>query len=38
MVYGGISLPGRIARDLDHMLQRDGFASVAAAVGADNPV
>jgi dihydroorotate dehydrogenase len=38
MVYGSISLPGRIARDLDHMLQRDGFASVAAAVGADNPV
>jgi dihydroorotate dehydrogenase len=38
MVYGGISLPGCIARDLDRLLQRDGFASVAAAVGANSPV
>jgi len=35
MVYGGISLPGRIARGLDRLLERDGFANVAEAVGAD---
>jgi dihydroorotate dehydrogenase len=35
MVYGGASLPGRIARDLDVLLARDGVASVADAVGAD---
>jgi dihydroorotate dehydrogenase len=35
MVYEGASLPGRIARDLDALLARDGFASVADAVGAD---
>jgi len=33
MVYQGISLIGRIARGLDALLQRDGFATVAAAVG-----
>jgi len=38
MVYGGISLPGRIARGLDALLARDGFANVAEAVGADNPL
>ncbi|MEM1385438.1 MAG: quinone-dependent dihydroorotate dehydrogenase [Pseudomonadota bacterium] len=33
MVYRGISLPGQIARDLDQLLLRDGFNSVAEAVG-----
>jgi dihydroorotate dehydrogenase len=35
MVYDGISLPGRIARGLDALLARDGFASVAEAVGTE---
>ena len=34
LVYGGPALPGRILRDLDACLARDGFASVADAVGA----
>ena len=38
MVYAGIGLPGRIARGLDRLLARDGFANVAAAVGVDNPL
>ncbi|MFO0514649.1 MAG: dihydroorotate dehydrogenase (quinone), partial [Rhodobacterales bacterium] len=33
MVYEGISLPARLARGLDGLLVRDGFASVASAVG-----
>lgn len=33
MVYAGPGLPHRIARDLAALLHRDGFASVAAAVG-----
>lgn len=33
MVYEGISLPARIAHGLDALLQRDGFANVADAVG-----
>lgn len=33
MVYGGISLVARIARELDARLAHDGFASVADAVG-----
>lgn len=33
MVYGGISLAAEIARGLDHLLARDGFANVAEAVG-----
>ncbi len=33
LVYGGITLAAEIARGLDHLLQRDGFASVAEAVG-----
>ncbi len=33
MVYGGISLAAEIARGLDTLLVRDGFASVAEAVG-----
>ena len=38
MVYGGIGLPGRIALGLDRLLERDGFGSVAEAVGVDNRV
>jgi dihydroorotate dehydrogenase len=34
MVYDGISLPARIARGLDALLARDGFATVANAIGA----
>jgi dihydroorotate dehydrogenase len=34
LVYGGPGLPGRIVRDLAALLQRDGFATVAEAVGA----
>jgi dihydroorotate dehydrogenase len=37
MVYGGIGLPARIARGLDRLLARDGFRSVAEAVGAGDP-
>ncbi|MGJ8588441.1 MAG: quinone-dependent dihydroorotate dehydrogenase [Yoonia sp.] len=33
LVYGGISLAGEIAQGLDALLQRDGFATVADAVG-----
>jgi dihydroorotate dehydrogenase len=33
LVYGGLSLAGDIARGLDQLLARDGFASVADAVG-----
>ncbi len=33
MVYEGISLPARIAHGLDDLLRRDGFATVAEAVG-----
>ena len=33
MVYGGLSLVPRIARGLDTLLARDGFASVTDAVG-----
>ncbi len=33
MVYEGLSLVERIARGLDRLLERDGFASVAEAVG-----
>ena len=35
MVYHGITLAARIARELDGLLSRDGHASVAAAVGTD---
>ena len=35
MVYDGISLIPRLARGLDALLERDGFASVAEAVGTD---
>lgn len=33
LVYGGLSLVGEIARGLDRLLARDGFANVADAVG-----
>jgi dihydroorotate dehydrogenase len=33
LVYGGLSLAADIARGLDQLLARDGFASVAEAVG-----
>ena len=33
LVYGGLSLVAQIARGLDELLRRDGFASVAEAVG-----
>ncbi|MFA5580341.1 MAG: quinone-dependent dihydroorotate dehydrogenase [Paracoccaceae bacterium] len=36
MVYAGLSLVPRIARDLDKLLERDGIANVADVVGADN--
>lgn len=36
LVYEGPALIGRIKRDLAALLRRDGFASVAAAVGADH--
>ena len=35
MIYHGPSLPSMIARDLARLLRRDGFSSVAQAVGAD---
>jgi dihydroorotate dehydrogenase len=35
LVYEGPSLVARIARELVELLRRDGFASIAAAVGAD---
>lgn len=35
LVYHGISLAGDIARGLDALLDRDGFANVADAVGTD---
>ena len=33
LVFGGMSLVPEIVRGLDTLLQRDGFASVAEAVG-----
>ena len=35
MVYDGLSLAAKIARDLDHMLKHERFSSVAEAVGTD---
>lgn len=35
LVYGGPGLVSQIKRELVHLLRRDGFASVAAAVGSD---
>jgi dihydroorotate dehydrogenase len=36
LVYEGPALVGRIKRDLAALLRRDGFATVAAAIGADH--
>ena len=33
LIYEGLSLVGEIARGLDRLLERDGFGSVAEAVG-----
>jgi dihydroorotate dehydrogenase len=38
MVYEGPGLVGRVRRDLATLLAADGYASVAEAVGADNPL
>ena len=35
MVYEGISLGAQIAKDLDRLLERDGYKTVADAVGVD---
>ncbi len=35
MIYDGLSLIPRLARGLDSLLARDGFAQVADAVGTD---
>jgi dihydroorotate dehydrogenase len=35
LVYGGLSLAAKIARDLDGLLEKDGFKSVQDAVGTD---
>ncbi|MBD3677268.1 MAG: quinone-dependent dihydroorotate dehydrogenase [Rhodobacteraceae bacterium] len=35
MVYEGLSLAARVARGLDRLLERDGFATVAEAVGTE---
>ena len=37
LVYEGPGLVGRIKRDLAALLRRDGYSSIAAAVGADHP-
>ncbi|MEL6584579.1 MAG: quinone-dependent dihydroorotate dehydrogenase [Pseudomonadota bacterium] len=36
LVYGGMSLVGQILAELEALLERDGFASVEEAVGADH--
>lgn len=33
LVYGGSALPGRIVRDIETLMRRDGFAQIAEAVG-----
>ena len=38
LVFEGPGLVGRIRRDLAALLAADGFATVAEAVGADNPL
>jgi len=35
LIWGGMSLVGRICAELDALLERDGFSSVAEAVGTD---
>ena len=37
MVYEGPGIARRIAKGLDRLLSREGFASVASAVGSENP-
>lgn len=34
LVYGGPSLPGRIVREMDALMRRDGFVHLAEAIGA----
>jgi dihydroorotate dehydrogenase len=36
MVFEGLGLLGRVKRELAVLLKRDGFTSVAEAVGADH--
>ena len=38
LIYEGVSLAGRIVEGLDRLLARDGFASVAEAVGTEETV
>ena len=33
LVYGGPSLPGRILREMEALMRRDGFLQVAEAIG-----
>jgi dihydroorotate dehydrogenase len=33
LVYGGPALPGRIVREMDMLMRRDGFARIADAIG-----
>ncbi|MGN6818907.1 MAG: quinone-dependent dihydroorotate dehydrogenase [Sphingomonas sp.] len=35
LVYGGPSLPGRILKEIETLLQRDGFAIITDAIGSD---
>ena len=35
MVYGGPGLPRQIVRGLERLMRRDGFASIAEAVGSE---
>ena len=35
MVYGGPGLPRQIVRGLEQLMRRDGFASIAEAVGSE---
>lgn len=35
MVYSGVSLAGKIAKELDTLLEADGYSNVAEAVGTD---
>ncbi|MDZ4308517.1 quinone-dependent dihydroorotate dehydrogenase [Allopontixanthobacter sp.] len=35
MVYGGPGLPRRITRGLERLMQRDGFSSIAEAIGSE---
>ena len=35
LVFGGVSLAAQIAQDLDLLLAKDGFGSIAQAIGSD---